>query len=59
MKELKWQCCFCGEGIPPAEELSIVIWMETSDESEQQLAAHRHCLSEKLHPSVPLGFLSS
>jgi hypothetical protein len=47
-------CCFCGRWLSDQIAVRIeVSTVEMGDES-QVLFAHKTCLSEKIHPSVPL-----
>lgn len=52
-KPLVVTCCFCGR--PLAEDRAVLLAVHpTRDRQESQtLYAHRRCLSERLHPSVP------
>ena len=54
-KDIVYQCCFCGEGIPVTdrEPLDLVLGLE--DDALQQFYCHVRCLKGHLHPSVPLA----
>ncbi|HEX4519672.1 MAG TPA: hypothetical protein VH063_08850 [Gaiellaceae bacterium] len=48
-------CCFCGEAVEHATEERLrmtVLWVEDGVEGEQSWAAHRACLSDRLHERV-------
>ena len=51
-----FQCCFCGGSIEGSEKALIEINIPMEEESSQNLYAHKKCLKERLHPTVPIGF---
>lgn len=59
MKELKFQCCFCGEGIAetstdPCAVILVANWRSPqSEQAEQQYFCHLACF-KKTCPDVPV-----
>jgi hypothetical protein len=51
--EAAMQCCFCTTSIPLGT--AIVLTISLGDGASQRLASHKACLTEAVHPSVPLG----
>jgi hypothetical protein len=55
MDDIRWACCFCGEGIPETRYEPVEINLSLGPESSQQLYAHLACLRRALHPNAILG----
>ena len=50
------RCCFCGETIGHSDEERISLtahWTEEGQERARTWSAHRTCLAERMHDSVP------
>jgi hypothetical protein len=47
-------CCFCGQPLRYADSVQLVASTEGMGDEQQKLFAHKKCLAERLHPSVPL-----
>jgi len=47
-----YQCCFCGISITDTDSAAQIL-IKTNDGGNQGLMAHKECLFQKLHPSVP------
>ena len=50
MKDIKYQCCFCGETIT---ENPVYISISLND-TKQELYTHKKCLESKLAKNIPL-----
>jgi hypothetical protein len=53
-KEIKYQCCFCGNSIISTSTEPVHIEIKLDNDARQGLTAHKKCLIEVLHPSVPI-----
>ena len=47
-------CCFCGQSLPHADAVELVVSSQEMGDERQKLFAHKKCLSAALHPSIPL-----
>jgi hypothetical protein len=65
MKNLEFQCCFCGEGIGTSEEkrhtldpcalILIANWQQPeSEQAEQQFFCHLSCFKKLMWLNVPI-----
>ena len=52
---LRFQCCFCGADITPADEDPLSLTLPVSGGGVQELFCHTACLRSHVHPSVPLA----
>jgi hypothetical protein len=52
---IKYHCCFCGKPIMTTASDPVHIQLNLTDGAAQGLAAHKKCLANVFHPSVPLG----
>lgn len=47
-------CCFCGQPLRYADAVRLIASTEGMGDEQQHLFAHKKCLAELLHRSVPL-----
>lgn len=51
---LEYICCFCGQSLPSAQAVQLSASTKELGEEQQTFFAHKKCLAESLHSSVPL-----
>lgn len=47
-------CAFCAREVEVAFAVTLVLYPPSVDDESQTLHCHGACLSEHLHPSIPL-----
>ncbi len=52
--ESKACCSFCGSWIIDEDLVQLLLSFKEAEEEHQTLFAHKKCLAERIHPSVPL-----
>lgn len=47
-------CAFCGQELEVAFALTLVVYPPSESDESQTLNCHGRCLSDLVHPSIPL-----